>query len=118
MGLDIYAGTLTRYYTHNWKTAAQQFAEANGLGFQMIRAQQQEELSIEEVKEAVTRWRDNIINGLELDPVPLWNEDYDVTPYYTDKPDWDAINALLLYISAKYSDRWGATSRFRQTATL
>lgn len=105
MGLDIYAGTLTRYYTHNWKTAAQQFAEANGLGFQMIRAQQQEELSIEEVKEAVTRWRDNIINGLELDPVPLWNEDYDVTPYYTDKPDWDAINALLLYISAKYTDK-------------
>lgn len=65
MGLDIYAGTLTRYYTHNWKTAAQQFAEANGLGFQMIRAQQ-EELSIEEVREAVTRWRDNIIVGLEL----------------------------------------------------
>ena len=20
MGLDIYAGTLTRYYSHNWKT--------------------------------------------------------------------------------------------------
>ena len=28
MGLDIYAGTLTRYYNHNWKTQAQQFAEA------------------------------------------------------------------------------------------
>lgn len=65
MGLDIYAGTLTRYYRHNWKTAAQQFAEANRLGFQMIRARQ-EELSIEEVREAVTRWRDNIIVGLEL----------------------------------------------------
>jgi len=32
----------------------------------------------------------------------LWNEDYDITPYYTDKPDWDALNALLLYIAAKY----------------
>ena len=21
MGLDIYAGTLTRYYSHNWKTS-------------------------------------------------------------------------------------------------
>ncbi|MDO5406836.1 MAG: hypothetical protein Q4F28_05855 [Eubacteriales bacterium] len=31
MGLDIYAGTLARYYTHNWKTAAQQFAEAKGI---------------------------------------------------------------------------------------
>lgn len=105
MGLDIYAGTLTRYYTHNWKTAAQQFAEANGMKFQTIRAGQQEEVSAEEVNEIVTRWRDSIINGLGLDPVPLWNEDYDSTPYYTDKPDWDAINALLLYISAKYTNR-------------
>ena len=105
MGLDIYAGTLTRYYTHNWKTAAQQFAEASGLNFQTIRAGQQEEVSIEEVKEIVTRWRNNIISGLNLDPAPLWNEDYDSTPYYTDKPDWDAVNALLLYISAKYMNK-------------
>lgn len=105
MGLDIYAGTLTRYCTHNWKTAAQQFAEASGLNFQTIRAGQQEEVSIEEVKEIVTRWRNNIISGLNLDPAPLWNEDYDSTPYYTDKPDWDAVNALLLYISAKYMNK-------------
>lgn len=105
MGLDIYAGTLTRYYTHNWKTAAQQFAEANGMQFETIRAGQQEELSVEEVKGIVMQWRDNIINGLGLDPAPLWNEDYDSTPYYTDKPDWDAVNALLLYIAAKYTDK-------------
>ncbi len=37
MGLDIYAGTLTRYYTHNWKTVTQQFVEANGMSFQTIR---------------------------------------------------------------------------------
>ena len=29
MGLDIYAGTLTRYYSHNWKTVVQQWAEEN-----------------------------------------------------------------------------------------
>ncbi len=27
MGLDIYAGTLTRYYPDDWKTVAQQWAE-------------------------------------------------------------------------------------------
>lgn len=107
MGLDIYAGTLTRYYTHNWKTVAQQFAEANGMGFQTIRPQQEQEseLSVEEIRNVVTQWRDNIINGLNLDPVPLWNEDYDITPYYTNKPDWDALNALLLYIAAKYTNK-------------
>ena len=31
MGLDIYAGTLTRYYSHNWKTVVQQWAEENVL---------------------------------------------------------------------------------------
>ena len=36
MGLDIYAGTLTRYYCHNWKTAVQQWAEANGYAFHKI----------------------------------------------------------------------------------
>ena len=28
-------------------------------------------------------------------------ENYEQTPYYTEKPDWDALNALLLYVSAK-----------------
>ena len=36
MGLDIYAGTLTRYYSHNWKTVVQQWAEENGWSFQKI----------------------------------------------------------------------------------
>lgn len=107
MGLDIYAGTLTRYYTHNWKTKAQQFAEANGMGFQTIRLQQEneDEPSAEETENIVVQWRDNIIKGLNLNPAPIWNEDYDVTPYFTDKPDWNALNALLLYIAAKYSKK-------------
>ena len=36
MGLDIYAGTLTRYYSHNWKTVVQQWAEENGYAFNRI----------------------------------------------------------------------------------
>lgn len=107
MGLDIYAGTLTRYYTHNWKTAAQQFAETNGINFQTIRSQQEDEtnLSPKEIQEIATQWRDAIVKGLNLNPEPLWNEDYNNTPYYTNKPDWDALNALLLYIAAKYSNK-------------
>ena len=33
MGLDLYAGTLTRYYSRNWKTTVQQWAEENGYAF-------------------------------------------------------------------------------------
>ena len=76
----------------------QQYAEAHRLKFQTIRADQEEELSVEEVLDITTNWKDNIIHGLKMDDV-LWHEDYQTTPYYTNKPDWDALNALLLYIS-------------------
>ena len=107
MGLDVYAGTLTRYYMHNWKTVSQKFAEANGIQYQIIRSQPDNEsnLSLQEVQNIVTKWRNSIIKGLNLNPIPLWNEDYNATPYYTDKPDWDALSALLLYIASKYSHK-------------
>jgi len=58
MGLDIYAGTLTRYYSHNWKTVVQQWAEENGYAFNRITpdgesADNEEEMSPAEVQAAV-----------------------------------------------------------------
>lgn len=54
MGLDIYAGPLTRYYSHNWKTVVQQWAEENGYTFNRITpdgepADNEEELSPAEI---------------------------------------------------------------------
>ena len=67
MGLDIYAGTLTRYYSHNWKTVVQQWAEENGYTFNRITpdgepADNEEELSPAEVQAAVEEWRDQNLN--------------------------------------------------------
>ena len=102
MGLDIYAGTLTRYYTQNWKTAVQQFGEAHGIPVQIIRANSEEHPADEaEVLERVTEWWKHILNGLGITEPPLWNEDANQTPYYTDKPDWDGITALQLFVLAK-----------------
>ena len=59
MGLDIYAGTLTRYYSHNWKTVVQQWAEENGYSFNRITPDGEpaddEELSPTDVQAAVER---------------------------------------------------------------
>ena len=60
MGLDIYAGTLTRYYSHNWKTVVQQWAEENGYSFNRITpdgepADNEEEMSPAEVQAAVEK---------------------------------------------------------------
>ena len=103
MGLDVYSGTLTRYYARNWKTSVQQWGEKYGYEVNIIRpneAEEQETVSPEEICKGVTRWRDLLIErlGSNLGRKPLWNEDNDVTPYYTDKPDWNAVQALMLYV--------------------
>ncbi len=60
MGLDIYAGTLTRYYAQNWKSATQQWAEANGYSFSRIMPEGQggSAVSAAEVQEDMENWRD------------------------------------------------------------
>ena len=103
MGLDIYAGTLTRYYSHSWKTVVQQWAEENGYAFNRITpdgepADDGEELSPAEVQAAVENWRDQILSAISQPgqpPYTPWPEDNE-KPYYTDKPDWDAFGAMLL----------------------
>ena len=91
MGLDIYAGTLTRYYAHNWKTAVQQWAEENGYTFNRITpdgdpADDGEALSPVEVQAVVENWRDQILAAIAQPgqvPYAPWPEDNE-RPYYTE----------------------------------
>lgn len=108
MGLDIYAGTLTRYYAHNWKSAVQQWAEENGYTFQKITpdgaaVDDEEEMSPAEVQDIVENWRDQILAVIAApghEPYTPWPEDNE-KPYYTDKPDWDAFGAMLLVAACR-----------------
>ena len=83
MGLDIYAGTLTRYYAHNWKSTVQQWAEENGYAFQKItpdgaEVDDEEEMSPAEVQEIVENWRDQILAAITAPghkPYTPWTED-------------------------------------------
>ena len=74
MGLDIYAGTLTRYYSHNWKTVVQQWAEENGYSFNRITPDGEpaddEELSPTDVQAAVENWRDQILAAISQPDQP------------------------------------------------
>ena len=106
MGLDIYAGTLTRYYSRNWKAVTQKWAEANGLGFQIMRpnedynvSSQNDEMSIEQIQNEMQEWSNTIANGLTSSTernYEAWEENNE-KDYFTDKPDWNAFGALLLY---------------------
>lgn len=103
MGLDIYAGTLTRYYAHNWKTVVEQWAEENGYSFQRITADGQkspngQEMSPFTIQKAIEDWRDQTLAAISRPrqkPYVPWPEDNE-KPYFTNKPDWDAFGAMLL----------------------
>lgn len=103
MGLDIYAGTLTRYYAQNWKTVTQQWAEANGISFSRVTpdgsADADDTPDAQAVLEDVAAWRDAILRAISPQEGPVYRawEENNTAPYYTDKPDWDAFGALLLY---------------------
>jgi len=111
MGLDIYAGTLTRYYAQNWKTVTQQYAEEQGWTFQRITpngpAEPEEKMDPAEIQADMESWRDQILamilSGTERQYTP-WQENNE-KPYYTDKPDWDAFGALLVYAAAVLQEK-------------
>lgn len=104
MGLDVYSGCLVRYYSRNWKTAVQQWAEQNGVAVNVVRANDAEPVPVEVITDDVTSWRDKLLSELSeyINYPVIWNEDNDITDYYTDKPDWCAFHALLLFFAARY----------------
>ncbi len=102
MGLDIYAGTLTRYYSHNWKNIVQQLSEEHGQKCVMkdgndneIKPVESKE-EIEQIRDIVCQWSDNFATSIDPPlPSPLWDEKSE-HDYFTDKPDWEAYGALVM----------------------
>ncbi len=110
MGLDIYSGRLTPYYSGNWETLAQQLTDENGVEYTKMDDNGNEiqpvedDSEIAQLRDALKVWADNFAANVNppLSP-PLWDEDTDCG-YYTDKPDWEAYWALVTltaYLSMK-----------------
>lgn len=102
MGLDIYSGKLTRYYSRNWKTIIQQLSEENGYKYVMTNGcgnaieSVKDKNEIAQIKEAITEWADFIAATLNLQlSTPLWDETTECD-YYTDRPNWEAFGALVM----------------------
>ena len=83
MGMDIYAGTFTRYYARNWKTKAQQYAEANGMAFHRIspdgeNLDDQDSPDVTEIQKAVSAWTNGLLKALQsnnMDAGLAWVDD-------------------------------------------
>jgi hypothetical protein len=100
MGLDVYVGTLTRYYAGEWETVVQRAGRELGME---VRIERQNEVADAlrdpaEIEELVIYWRDRLNAGLgdNLAEPLAWTEGL-APPYFTDKPAWDCYGALLIW---------------------
>lgn len=94
MGLDLYAGPLTRYYSGNWQTINQRLFGAQivyATGKSPWVSQHAADLGVREFRSTLsTRLAEH---GHELNE---WNEDPSA-PYFSDKPTHECRGALVLW---------------------
>jgi len=129
MGLDVYVGTLTRYYSGDWELTTQKVAREIGLELAVVRQHDPEDAIRDpgEIFPTVVAWRDSLNQSLvaELDQPLDWNEDT-ASPYFTDKPAWDCYGSLLLWAAyaenpqlprpTSFVEDWGEDPAYSRSA--
>ncbi len=126
VGLDIYVGSLVRYYVGNWETVVSKWARKQGVVYATVRPSTQESDVVTDetvIMDCIRLWRYSLSKGLSKFLVPIleWEERPD-TPYFTDKPDWDGYACLLLMAAhhehpempkpEKATNEWGGDPAF------
>lgn len=104
MGLDLYAGSLTRYFVGDWLTAVAEAAMVSGAALRVVdglgRDREPIVVDPDVVHASVLSWRAGLARALAVDL--SWPEDGDA-PYATDKLGWDGHGAVMLL--AAYDER-------------
>lgn len=107
MGLDVYVGPLTRYYTGDWETVVQRFGRESSIPVKTVRPNQAKKSWLAwlldrlrprgpaAAQRVVRRWRNRLRTELRIADLD-WNE-YPEAEYATDKPAWDCYGALVLW---------------------
>jgi hypothetical protein len=91
VGLDVYVGSLTRYYVESSADVVERIAHHRGMA--VSDGQDAEEV----IRAAVVGWRDGLSRSLgdRLDGPLDWDES-GPAPCFTDKPGWDGYGGTLL----------------------
>jgi hypothetical protein len=91
VGLDVYVGSLTRYYVEGPLDVVERIARYQGLPFGDGQAPE------EVLRAAVVRWREGLSRWLgDRLVVPLEWDESAPAPCFTDKPGWDGYGGTLL----------------------
>ena len=101
MALDLYVGTLTRYYTGQWENVVQKTAREQGLEYRMVTPTRDSRDTVADPAEteiAIQHWQQNVSNALKQSDGgggAAWQEGMS-PPYFTDRIGWDPFFALIL----------------------
>jgi hypothetical protein len=99
MGLDVYVGSLTRYFLESPATVIEQMARQQRIPYTIVRHQNGSAgAALEQVtRAAVLAWREGLYKqlGERLDGPLEWDESPD-GPHFTDKPRWDGYGGAVL----------------------
>jgi hypothetical protein len=116
MALDVYVGSLARYYAGEWENIAEKAARERGAQYQIGRPGGSSADRLKDparIPPAVVAWRSALSESLGSKiALPLdWAETLE-TPYFTGRPGWDGFGSLVLW--AAYAEH----PALRQPATL
>jgi hypothetical protein len=115
MALDVYVGSLARYYAGEWENIAEKTARERGAQYQIGRpGGPADRLMVpERIPSAVLAWRATLSESLGSKIArPLdWDENLE-GPYFTGRPGWDGFGSLVLW--AAYAEH----PALREPATL
>jgi hypothetical protein len=115
MALDVYVGSLARYYAGEWENVAEKAARERGVQYQIGRPGGSTDRlkDPQRIPAAVLAWRSALSDSLGSKlALPLdWDEALEV-PYFTGRPGWDGFGSLVLW--AAYAEH----PALRRPATL
>ncbi len=93
MALDVYVGSLTRYYMGDWDSAGEGAARGQAPRSRIGRAQESER-----VRASVLAWREALVASLSAThAVTLAWDERPSAPYFTGRPGWDGFGSLVLW---------------------
>jgi hypothetical protein len=115
MALDVYVGSLTRYYAGEWENVAEKIARERGAPYRIARPGGSPDRlrDAQRIQPAIEAWRlalSDSLGGNIARPLD-WDETLEA-PYFTGRPGWDGFGSLVLW--AAYAEH----PALRQPAVL
>jgi hypothetical protein len=99
MALDVYVGSLTRYYANGWENPGERAARVRGASPPVRSAGRTDDAkSQDRIRARVIAWRAALATSLgDHFAGPLEWDETEAAPWFTDRPGWDGFGSLVLW---------------------